>query len=185
MGGFCVFCGSASGDSEIYGEGARQLGRVLAQRGIRLIFGGGRSGLMGEIASAVLAAGGEAVGVVPRDSGEHENTLAGLTELQVVDSTRQRKARMAELADGFIALPGGVGTMEEFFEIWSWARMGLHDKPFGLLNTAGYYSPLMAFISHMSGEGFLSLHDQSRVVVDEDANRLVSILEQRLTLRGR
>ncbi len=176
-----MFCGSSSGDTDIYGEGARELGRVLAQHGIRLIFGGGRSGLMGEIAGAVLAAGGEAVGIVPRDSGEHENTFSGLTELQVVDSTRQRKARMAELADGFIALPGGVGTMEEFFEIWSWGRMGLHDKPFGLLNTAAYYSRLMAFISHMSEEGFLSQRDQARVIVEEDAESLVSILEKGIT----
>ncbi len=181
MVGFCVFCGSASGGSEVYVEGARELGRVLAQRGNRLIFGGGRSGLMGEIASAALAAGGEVVGIVPRDSGEDENILPGLTELQIVDSTRQRKARMAELADGFIALPGGVGTMEEFFEIWSWGRMGLHDKPFGLLNTAGYYTPLMAFISHMSGEGFLSQSDQERVVVEEDSERLVSILKAEIS----
>ncbi|MDO3410161.1 TIGR00730 family Rossman fold protein [Saccharibacillus sp. CPCC 101409] len=151
-----VFCGSREGASPAYAEGARALGHELAKRGIALVYGGSRVGLMGAVADAVLERGGRAVGVLPHFLQSREIAHQGLTELIVVESMHERKAKMAELADGFVSLPGGPGTMEEYFEIFTWAQLGLHAKPCGVFNVAGYYDPLIALFDRMAGEGFMT-----------------------------
>ena len=151
----CVFCGSSPGRDPAYASLASLLGRVLAERGIGLVYGGGRVGLMGVLADAALAAGGEVIGVIPRALIERELGHRGLTELRVVDSMHARKALMGELAGGFIALPGGVGTLEELFEVWSWATLGLHRKPCGLLDVNGFFAPLVDFLDRQAREGFI------------------------------
>lgn len=169
----CVFCGSSPGALPDYIESARALGGVLAEHGIRLVYGGASVGVMGALADAVLAAGGKAVGVIPRALWEREVAHTGLTELHVVESMHQRKAMMAELSDGFIALPGGIGTMEELFEVWTWAQLGMHRKPCGLLDVAGYYRPLIAFLDHMVEQHFVRDAHRSIVLVDHDPGALV------------
>lgn len=151
----CVFCGSSSGRDGRYREAARELGSQLAARGYGLVYGGGGIGLMGELAAATLDAGGEAVGVIPRALLEREVGHGALTKLEVVESMHERKARMAELADAFIAMPGGFGTFEEWFEIITWAQLGIHDKPCVLFNVAGYYQPLLKLIDTAVEEGFI------------------------------
>jgi uncharacterized protein (TIGR00730 family) len=151
----CVFTGSNRGVRPEYGEAAGELGRLLAGRGIGVVYGGARVGLMGTLADAALAAGGEVVGVIPAALVAKEVAHAGLTDLRVVDSMHQRKALMSDLADAFIALPGGWGTLEEFFEVLTWAQLGLHRKPCGLLNVHGYFDGLLAFLSHTIDEGFV------------------------------
>ena len=151
----CVFCGSSRGHDPAYASSAAQLGRVLAGRGIGLVYGGGRVGLMGVVADAALAAGGEVIGVIPQALLERELGHRGLTELRVVDSMHARKALMGDLANGFIALPGGVGTLEELFEVWSWATLGLHRRPCGLLDVNGFFSPLVSFLDRQVKEGFI------------------------------
>ena len=151
----CVFTGSNSGARAAYAEAARELGALLAGRGIGLVYGGARVGLMGLIADAVLAGGGEAIGVIPEALVAKEVAHSGLTELRVVGSMHQRKAVMSDLADAFIALPGGWGTLEELFEVLTWAQLGLHRKPCGLLNVEGYFDGLLAFLSHTVAEGFV------------------------------
>lgn len=155
MARLCVFCGSNPGHDPAYAASAAQLGRVLAQRGIGLVYGGGRVGLMGVLADAALAAGGEVIGVIPQALLERELGHRGLTELRVVDSMHSRKALMGELAAGFIALPGGVGTLEELFEVWSWATLGLHRKPCGLLEVNGFFAPLVGFLARQVEDGFI------------------------------
>ena len=149
MKSLCVFCGSSAGRDEAYVETARQLGRLLAERGITLVYGGGAIGLMGACAEACLAAGGKVVGIIPEHLMRMEVGSLDLTELHVVKTMHERKAMMAELSDGFIVLPGGVGTMEEFFEVWTWGQLGIHRKPFGVLNVKGYYDALFSFIATM------------------------------------
>jgi uncharacterized protein (TIGR00730 family) len=151
----CVFCGSSSGANGVYLETARELGRIMAGQGVRLVYGGADVGLMGAVADAALEAGGEVVGVIPDFLQRKELAHKGLTELVTVDSMHERKARMADLSDGFIALPGGMGTLEEFCEVVTWAQLGLHKKPCGLLNAAGYYAPLMEFFERMTTECFI------------------------------
>jgi uncharacterized protein (TIGR00730 family) len=151
----CVFCGSSPGHDPAYAAAAAQLGRVLAERGIGLVYGGGRVGLMGVLADAALAAGAEVIGVIPQALLERELGHRGLTELRVVDSMHARKALMGELAAGFIALPGGIGTLEELFEVWSWAQLGLHRKPCGLLDVEGFFAPLVGFLDRQVEEGFI------------------------------
>ena len=151
----CVFCGSSLGHDPAYAVAAAQLGRMLAQRGIGLVYGGGRVGLMGVLADAALAAGGEVIGVIPQALLERELGHRGLTELRVVDSMHARKALMGELAGGFIALPGGIGTLEELFEVWSWAQLGLHRKPCGLLDVDGFFARLVGFLDGQVEEGFI------------------------------
>jgi len=146
MSRLCVFCGSSPGHDPAHGASAAQLGRVLAERGIGLVYGGGRVGLMGILADAALAAGGEVIGVIPQALLDREIGHRGLTQLRVVDSMHARKALMGELAEGFIALPGGIGTLEELFEVWSWAQLGLHRKPCGLLDVNGFFAPLVDFL---------------------------------------
>jgi len=151
----CVFCGSSSGADPAYVEAANGLGQLIAGQGLTLVYGGACVGLMGAVADAVLAAGGRAVGVLPDFLRRKELAHPRLTELHVVSSMHERKARMAELSDGFIALPGGMGTLEEFCEIITWAQLGLHEKPCGLLNSQNYYDPLLEFVDRMAGEGFI------------------------------
>jgi uncharacterized protein (TIGR00730 family) len=151
----CVFCGSSPGKSPVFLEAARATGRALAERGIGLVYGGGSVGLMGAVADATLDAGGEVVGVIPRALELRELAHRRLTTLHVVGSMHERKARMAELADGFVALPGGMGTLEELAEILTWAQLGLHARPIGLLDAAGYYRPLIQFFDQAVAEGFI------------------------------
>jgi uncharacterized protein (TIGR00730 family) len=151
----CVFCGSATGHDAVYAAGARSLGEALARRGLGLVFGGGHIGLMGVLADALLQSGGEAIGVIPQALVDRELAHTGLTELRVVQTMHQRKALMADLADCFVALPGGYGTADELFEILTWAQLGIHAKPIGLLNQAGFFDPLLAWIDRTVAEGFL------------------------------
>lgn len=151
----CVFCGSNSGVRPEYRAVVSSFGRLLAERGLGLVYGGGNVGLMGVLADAVLATGGEAIGVIPEALLAKEVGHSGLTELRVVGSMHQRKALMAELADAFVALPGGIGTLEELFEVWTWAQLGLHSKPCGVLDVAGYYRPLIRFLDHAVEEKFV------------------------------
>jgi uncharacterized protein (TIGR00730 family) len=152
----CVFCGSNSGHAPAYRSLAVQLGQTLARRRIELVYGGGRVGLMGVLADAALDAGGVVIGVIPQALLDREIGHRGLTELQVVGSMHERKALMAELADGFVALPGGIGTLEELFEMWTWAQLGLHAKPCGLLEAEGFFAPLVGFLDHLVATGFVS-----------------------------
>jgi uncharacterized protein (TIGR00730 family) len=151
----CVFCGSNGGDDPAFERAARGVGEGLARRGIRLVYGGGRVGMMGAVADAALRAGGDVVGVIPEQIVALEIRHDGLTDLRVVGSMHERKALMAELADAFIALPGGIGTFEELFEVYTWAQLGLHSKPLGLLDVAGYYGPLAEMLDHAVARGFL------------------------------
>lgn len=151
----CVYCGSSAGRRPAHAALAREFGRMLAERGIGLVYGGGGIGLMGILADAVLVAGGTVEGVIPRSLLERELAHAGLTRLHVVETMHERKARMAELAAAFVALPGGIGTLDELFEIWTWRQLGFHDKPIGLLNAGGYFDPLVQFLDRSVGEGFL------------------------------
>jgi len=171
-----VFCGSSPGARSEYRDVAAAFGRLLATRGVGLVFGGGRVGLMGVLADATLAAGGEAVGVIPRALWDLEVGHAGLTELRVVDSMHERKAMMAELADAFVALPGGIGTLEELFEVWTWAQLGLHAKPCGLLDVAGYFAPLAAFLDHAVAERFLRPEHRAMLAIAADAEALLAAL---------
>lgn len=158
-----VYCGARHGLRPEYTAAARELGTLLAARGLTLVYGGGNVGLMGEVAHACLAAGGQVVGVIPDFMVQKELALAGLTELHVVDSMHDRKAMMAERADAFIALPGGLGTFEELFEVLTWRQIGLHAKPVGLLNVAGYYDPLREFIMRVEAEGFVHARDAAMI----------------------
>lgn len=155
MNRICVFCGSSAGSQPVYAQAAAELGEVLAERRIGLVYGGGSVGLMGTIAKTVLAAGGEVTGVIPAALLEKELALKDLSDLRVVDSMHQRKALMADLSDAFIALPGGFGTMEELIEALTWAQLAIHAKPCGILNVSGYFDSLIEFVDHAVTEGFL------------------------------
>ena len=172
----CVFCGSSVGNQPAYAEAAQTMGALLANRSIGLVYGGGNVGLMGVVADAVMAHGGEAIGVIPQSLADREIAHGGITQLHVVDSMHARKAMMAELSDGFIAMPGGVGTFEEFFEVVTWAQLGLHRKPCGLLNVQGFYTPLAAFIDQAVSEGFIKPVHRAAIVVDNDPARLLDTL---------
>ncbi|OGW34144.1 MAG: Rossman fold protein, TIGR00730 family [Nitrospirae bacterium GWC2_56_14] len=174
----CVYCGSSIGREASYAEQARLLGTTLARRGYGLVYGGAQIGLMGIIADAVLEAGGKAVGVMPKALLEKEVGHSGLTEFHVVESMHDRKALMAELADGFVALPGGIGTFEELFEIWTWAQLGFHRKPCGLLNVAGYYDHLVAFLDHAAAEGFVKEAQREMLIVAESVDELLARFER-------
>jgi len=173
----CVFCGSNGGHDPAFAEAACAFGRALARRGVALVYGGGRVGLMGVLADAVLAGGGAAIGVIPRALVERELAHPGLTALHVVGSMHARKARMADLADGFVALPGGIGTLEELFEIWTWAQLGEHRKPVALLNSAGYYDPLIAFLESVVAAGFLRAEHRALLMVEREPLALLSRLD--------
>ncbi|HEX2092192.1 MAG TPA: TIGR00730 family Rossman fold protein [Longimicrobiaceae bacterium] len=172
----CVFCGSSPGTRPGYAAAARAVGTLLAERGIGLVYGGGKVGLMGVVADAVLAGGGEVVGVIPEALMAREVGHAGLTELHVVRSMHERKARMADLADAFVALPGGFGTWEEFCEVLTWAQLGLHPKPCGLLNVEEYYAPLLALMDHAVAEGFVRPEHRALVMEAREPERMLALL---------
>jgi hypothetical protein len=174
----CVFCGASSGRLPAYAAAARSLGAALAGRGVGLVYGGGRVGLMGVVADAALAGGGEVIGVIPQELVDRELAHAGLTELHVVGSLHERKARMAEMADGFIALPGGFGTLDELFEQLTWSQLGLHSKPIGLLDVEDYWRPLIALARHATEEGFVRESDLAAIAVGGDAEGLLDRLER-------
>jgi len=169
----CVFCGSARGDRPEYAAAAGSLARALVDRKIGIVYGGGSVGLMGVLADAALAAGGSVVGVIPRPLASRELAHAGLTELRLVSSMHERKALMASLADGFIALPGGLGTLEETLEILTWAQLGIHDKPVGVLNVAGYYDGLRRLLGHGVHEGFVRKEHAALLLFAESAADLL------------
>ncbi len=172
-----VFCGSNSGFRTEYREAAINLARIFAQNNIRLIYGGGNVGLMGIIADEVMRAGGEVVGIIPDSLDRKEVGHRGITELRVVDSMHERKAQMAELADGFIAMPGGIGTFEEFFEILTWAQLGFHKKPCAILNIAGYYDGLLALCDNAVSEGFLRPAHRQLILEDSNPEFLLEKME--------
>jgi uncharacterized protein (TIGR00730 family) len=164
----CIFCGSSPGGQPAYVEAARQVGALLAHRGLGLVYGGGRVGLMGAVADAALAEGGEVIGVIPSSLAQKEIAHESLTEMRVVNSMHERKAQMAELSDCFLALPGGFGTLDEFFEVVTWAQIGIHNKPCGLLNVAGYFDPLLALVDHALAERFVRPEHRSLILTDSD-----------------
>ncbi|HEV2237517.1 MAG TPA: TIGR00730 family Rossman fold protein [Ktedonobacterales bacterium] len=172
----CVFAGSSAGARPEYRAAARALGGALAARGWGLVYGGGSVGLMGVLADATLAAGGEAVGIIPRALAAREIAHQHLTELRVVETMHERKAQMADLADAFVALPGGAGTFDELFEIITWAQLGLHAKPIGLVNAADYFAPLLALVAHATAEGFIRPEDRELLLVRDQADALLDAL---------
>ena len=172
----CVFCGSKKGIPSVYAESARRFGTALAARGLGLVYGGGHVGLMGILADAVLQAGGPVVGVIPRSMVESELAHEQLTELHVVETMHQRKALMAERAVAFAALPGGVGTADEFFEIVTWRQLRLHDKPIGLLNIAGFFDPLLAWLDRTVEDGFFRREKRGLIHVADEPEQLVNLL---------
>jgi uncharacterized protein (TIGR00730 family) len=172
----CVYCGSRPGSDPAFASAARSVGTSLGQRGWRLVYGGGSSGLMGEVAGAALAAGAEAVGIIPDALMGRELGHRGLTELVVVATMHERKRLMAERSDAFVALPGGIGTFEELFEVWTWLQLGYHRKPVGLLNVAGYYDPLLAFLDASVEQGFVPPAQRELLQVDTDVQTLLDRL---------
>jgi uncharacterized protein (TIGR00730 family) len=180
----CVFCGASSGRVPAYAEAARAFGRSLAERGLGLVYGGGRVGLMGALADGALAAGGEVIGVIPQELVDRELAHDGVTELRVVGSLHERKALMAGLSDAFAALPGGFGTLDELMEQLTWSQLGLHGKPVGLLDVEGYWRPLIALARHATEEGFVRESDLAAIAVADDADALLDRL-RRLTREER
>ena len=174
----CVFCGSSVGSNRRHVEAAEALGARLAAEGIGLVFGGGCIGLMGRLADAVLAGGGEAIGVIPRALVNRELAHAGLSELHVVASMHERKALMADLADGFVALPGGLGTVEEFCEVITWAQLGIHSKPCALLNVDSYFDPFLSFLDHTVEQGFVDPRSRALVLVAGDPGALLGAMRR-------
>ena len=172
----CVFCGSRTGRDPRYAAATRGMGQLLAQSGITLVYGGGRVGLMGELADACLQAGGRVIGVIPQMLLDREVGHAGLTELEVVTSLSVRKQRMSDLAQAFIALPGGIGTLDELFEVWTWSQLHLEHKPCGVLNVGGYYDPLLAFLDRTVEENFLRAEYRSTLIVSRDPADLLARL---------
>ena len=169
----CVYAGSNRGSDPAYADGAHALATLMAERGIGLVYGGGKVGLMGVVADTMLAAGGEVIGVMPQALIDREIGHPGLTELQVVDSMHERKARMAELADAFVAVPGGIGTLEELIEVYTWSQLGIHNKPCGVLNANGYYDHLAAFLDHAVTAGFLRPQHRATLTVTDDPAALL------------
>jgi hypothetical protein len=173
----CVFCGSSEGARAEYADAARRMGAALARRRIGLVYGGGRVGLMGAVANAVLGAGGEVVGVIPHGLVVREAAHEDVTELHVVDSMHERKSLMASLADAFVSLPGGMGTIEETCEMLTWAQLGIHRKPCAVLNVEGYFDPMLAFLDHAVAEAFLRPEHRALLVEARNPDRLLDLLE--------
>jgi uncharacterized protein (TIGR00730 family) len=172
----CVYCGSRNGSRPAYTALARALGSAIGRRGWRLVYGGGRAGLMGEVADATLAACGQVVGIIPDSLMKLEVGHIGLTELHVVDTMHQRKQMMAERSQAFIAMPGGIGTFEELFEVWTWRHLGYHQRPMALLDTEGYWQPMLKFLAHSVTEGFMSEAQMATLQVSEDVEALLDAL---------
>ena len=171
----CVFCGSSSGSKPAYAQAARDLGQALVDAGLGLVYGGASVGLMGVVADTVLASGGEVIGVIPAGLREREVHHSGLPDLRVVASMHERKALMADLSDGFIALPGGLGTLDELFEIVTWAQLGLHQKPCGLVNVAGFFTALLGFLDHLVAERFVRPEHRALLHVADDPASLLAL----------
>ena len=178
MKSICVFCGSSDNVHADYSAGARLMGRTLAERGIRLVYGGGKTGLMGVLANAVLEAGGEVAGVIIPSMNTVALAHTSLTQMDVVEGMHARKARMHELADGYIALPGGFGTFDELFETVTWGQIGAHEKPTGLFNVRNYYAPLLAAIDHAVQEGFIFQEHRDVLFCESDPNELIERMER-------
>ena len=172
----CVYCGSRPGETPAFAEAAREVGRWIGASDAQLVYGGGNNGLMGVVANATLASGGRVVGVIPKSLVEREFAKLDCTELHVVDSMHDRKRMMAERADAFLALPGGIGTFEELFEVWTWRQLGYHDKPLGLLNADGYYGPLLAFLRSSVAHGFINEWQLGLLQVGSDPAALLGLL---------
>lgn len=173
----CVFCGSSPGARPEYREAADALGRALAAQGRTLVYGGGNVGLMGIVADAAVGGGGRVIGVIPQHLVAREVAHTGLIDLRIVTSMHERKQLMADLADTFVLLPGGLGSLEEFFEVWTWGQLGLHGKPYGLLNVDGYFDRLLAFLDHAVAERFVREEHRGLVLVDDDPERLLARLD--------
>jgi hypothetical protein len=174
----CVFLGSNGGRRTAYMDAATAFGGLLAREGIGLVYGGASVGLMGALANATLEAGGEVIGIIPQRLVEKEIAHRGLSDLRVVGSMHERKALMAELADGFVALPGGIGTLEELFEVWTWAQLGSHGKPCALLNTEGYYDPMLSFLDHTVEEGFMRRAHRDMLLVAQYPEQLLARMRE-------
>jgi hypothetical protein len=174
----CVFCGTNPGERPEYGAAARELGKLLADEGIELVYGGASVGIMGELADAAHEAGGHVTGIIPQQLMKKEAAHTGIPDLIVVASMHQRKSQMADLSDGFIALPGGIGTLEGYFEILTWGQLGIHRKPSGILNVAGYFDHLIEFLDHAVKEGFLAREHREMIVVESDARKLLQRLKR-------
>lgn len=173
----CIFCGSHAGRDEAFLDAARRTGRILAERGVGIVYGGGRVGLMGAVADAARALGGAVIGVIPRALVEAELAHRDLTDLHVVDSMHERKAMMSELADGFIALPGGAGTLEEMFEQWTWAQLGIHEKACAFLNVRGFFDPLRLMIDRMADDGFVRRDHAEMIAFRNDIESILDYVE--------
>ncbi len=173
-----VYCGSAPGTDPAFAEAARDLGRTMVERGLDLVYGGGRLGLMGIIADTVIAAGGKTFGVIPRALVDKEVAHTGLTELVEVTTMHERKAKMTELCDAFVCLPGGIGTLDEMFEAWTWNALGYHAKPFALLNVSGFWTPFLEFMEHVSDSGFLSRPRLGQLLVGESPDEVINLLDE-------
>jgi uncharacterized protein (TIGR00730 family) len=173
----CVFCGSNPGNHPDYATAAKALGEAIARRGATLVYGGAEVGLMGITADAALGAGGEVIGIIPQALMDKEIGHKGLTRLEAVGSMHERKARMAELSDGFVNLPGGTGTLEEMFEVWTWGQLGFHKKPIGVLNVRGFYNPLMTFLDHQRDEGFVKPGLRDTLLSANEPDALLDAME--------
>lgn len=180
----CVYCGSADNILPVFYEGAFHMGQELAQRGLRVVYGAGKTGLMGSLADGALQAGGEVTGVVPVYLNMPQLIHSGLTRLEIVDNIHLRKARMSQLADAFIAMPGGYGTFEELFETLTWAQIGLHQKPVGLYNIAHYFDPLISLVQHALKEGFIYAEHNAILLSDDNPEHLITALEQYIPPAG-
>ena len=179
----CVYCGSRLGQQPAYKVLAQALGTAIGQRGWQLVYGGGRAGLMGAVADATLAAGGRVVGVIPESLMQLEVGHAGLSELHVVRTMHERKQLMAERSDGFIAMPGGIGTFEELFEVWTWRHLGYHSRPLGLLDAAGYWAPMLTFLQHAVSEGFMGTEQMEVLLVSTSVDDLLDAIVRQQPLR--
>jgi uncharacterized protein (TIGR00730 family) len=180
-----VYCGSSMGSDPAFRDAARAIGEAMAERGVGLVYGGGRLGLMGVVADAVLANGGEAYGVIPQALIDLEVAHTGLTELHVVANMHERKAKMTELTDAFVALPGGIGTYDELFEAWTWNALGYHAKPFALLNVAGFWDDMVRFLDHATASGFMSPARRAQLLVAEEIGEALDRLEEAAGARER
>ena len=178
LGRIAVYCGSAAGADPAFADAARVLGRTMVEREIDLVYGGGRLGLMGIVADTVLDAGGQVFGVIPQSLVDHEVAHRGCTELFTVANMHERKARMTELTDAFVALPGGIGTLDELFEAWSWNALGYHAKPFCLLNIAGFWNGLISFMDHATESGFLSAARRGQLLVADTPGEALKLLDE-------
>jgi uncharacterized protein (TIGR00730 family) len=177
MNRICVFCGTNTGSRPEYGAAARELGQILAEQGIELVYGGASVGIMGELADSVHEHGGHVTGIIPQQLMEKEAAHTGIPNLIVVASMHQRKSQMADMSDGFIALPGGIGTLEGFLEILTWGQLGIHAKPSGILNVAGYFDGLTRFLDHAVQEGFLTAEHRGAIIMEADPRRLLEHMQ--------